>query len=164
MNLARLITPLVLAALATGGCAGGPDAADLVSHEAGARVSEADAAAALLDYVGVVNAALGSGETDDLAAMTAPSCPCRDLVGLIDAGFADGGALVGAAFDVGDVTVLGVRARRARVRARVSVSRYDVRNRDGLMLATRPAQEFVATYTLRLRADAWRVVDVHQGG
>ncbi|HEX2176470.1 MAG TPA: hypothetical protein VHG70_11225 [Nocardioidaceae bacterium] len=52
---------------------------------------------------------------------------------------------------------------RARVRARVSVSEYTVRNRDGLRAGARAAQDFVATYTVQRDGDTWRVVDVQQG-
>jgi hypothetical protein len=164
-NLARwavTVTTAALIVVATSGCATTPDAADLVSEQAttGEPVSEAEAAAALLDYFGAVNQALDSGDTDELAALTGPACPCRDLVGLIHSRYAEGGELVGASFDAEAVTVLGRQARRAQVRARVMVSRYNIRNADGLMLETRPAQQYVATYTVELGEENWRVVDV----
>jgi len=166
-NLARwtvVVATLTLVAVATSGCATTPDAADLVSEQAttGEPVSEAEAAAALLDYFGAVNTSLETGDTDELAALTAPECPCRDLVGLIHNRYAEGGELVGASFDAEAVTVLGRQAQRAQVRARVSVARYNIRNADGLMLETRPAQQYVATYTVELGEENWRVVDVRQ--
>jgi hypothetical protein len=155
-------TTVALLVVVTSGCATTPDAADLVSEQAttGEPVSEAEAAAALLDYFGAVNEALETGDTDQLAALTGPDCPCRDLVGLIHSRYAEGGELVGASFDAEAVTVLGRQARRARVRARVMVSRYNIRNADGLMLETRPEQQYVATYTVELGEENWRVVDV----
>jgi hypothetical protein len=164
-NLARCAATLATVAVlvvATSGCATTPDAADLVSEQAttGEPVSEAEAAAALLDYFGAVNEALDGGDTGELAALTGPECPCRDLVGLIHSRYAEGGELVGASFDAEAVTVLGRQARRAQVRARVMVSRYNIRNADGLMLETRPAQQYVATYTVELGEENWRVVDV----
>jgi hypothetical protein len=164
-NLARwavTATTVALLVVATSGCATTPDAADLVSEQAttGEPVSEAEAAAALLDYFGAVNEALDSGDTDELAALTGPECPCRDLVGLIHSRYAEGGELVGASFDAKAVTVLGRQARRAQVRARVMVSRYNIRNADGLMLEARPARQYVATYTVELGEENWRVVDV----
>jgi hypothetical protein len=155
-----LLLPLVLSA----GCSTTPDAAELVAAQdsAGPQVSEAEAAAALLDYVGTVNTALRSGETDQLAAMTGPRCPCQDLVALVDESFVDGGRLVDASFDAGAITVLGRHGRQARVRARIQVSEYGVRDRDGLLVTRQPAQEYVATYTVRMDDDdTWRVVDVH---
>jgi hypothetical protein len=163
MNIARALPTLAAAVVLTGGCSATPDAADLVAAQgdAGAQVSEAEAAAALLDYVGAVNAALRSGDTETLAAMTGPRCPCQDLVALVEDSFADGGALVDASFDAGAVTVLGRSGRQARVRAQVSVSEYAVHNGDGLVVGSEPAQEYVATYTVRMVGDdAWRVVDV----
>jgi hypothetical protein len=164
-NLARCaatVATVAVLVVATSGCATTPDAADLVSEQAttGEPVSEAEAAAALLDYFGAVNEALGSGDTDELAALTGPECPCRDLVGLIHSRYAEGGELVGASFDAEAVTVLDRQAGRAQVRARVMVSRYNIRNADGLMLETRPAQQYVATYTVELGEENWRVVDV----
>ncbi|MGH3318104.1 MAG: hypothetical protein ACRDO0_18330 [Nocardioidaceae bacterium] len=164
-NLARWVvtaTTVAVLVVVTGGCATTPDAADLVSEQAttGEPVSEAEAAAALLDYFGAVNKALQSGDTDELAALTGPECPCRDLVGLIHSRYAEGGELVGASFDAEAVTVLGRQARRAQVRARVMVSRYNIRNADGLMLETRPARQYVAAYTVELGEENWRVVDV----
>jgi hypothetical protein len=163
-QLARLLPVLLPAVLLAAGCTGTPSAADLVAEQAaaGARVSQAEAAGALLDYVATVNQALRSGDTEELAAMTGPGCPCRDLVATIDARFAGDGELVGAAFDVGAITVPQRQGSRARVRARVSVSEYTVRNRDGLRVGTRPAQDFVATYTVQRDGDTWRVVDVQQ--
>jgi len=164
-NLARwavTATTVAVLVVVTSGCATTPDAADLVSEQAttGEPVSEAEAAAALLDYFGAVNQALDSGDTDELAALTGPECPCRDLVGLIHSRYAEGGELVGASFDAEGVTVLGRQARRAQVRARVMVSRYNIRNADGLMLEARPEQQYVATYTVELGEENWRVVDV----
>jgi hypothetical protein len=155
-------TTVALLVVVTSGCATTPDAADLVSEQAttGEPVSEAEAAAALLDYFGAVNEALKTGDTDQLAALTGPDCPCRDLVGLIHSRYAEGGELVGASFDAEAVTVLGRQARRAQVRARVMVSRYNIRNADGLMLETRPERQYVATYTVELGEENWRVVDV----
>lgn len=167
MNATRASIALAGLLLLAGGCSTTPDAADLVAAQGGAgpAVSEAEAAAALLDYVGAVNGALRSGDTDALAAMTGPRCPCRDLVALIEARSADRGALVDASFDAGAVTVLARGDRQARVRAHVSVSEYAVRNRDGLLLRTEPAQEYVATYTVRMVGDdRWRVVDVREVG
>jgi hypothetical protein len=163
MNVPRLLCALAPAVLLAGGCSTTPDAAELVAEQSntGTPVSEAEAAAALLDYIGAVNGALRSGDTGRLAAMTDPRCPCRDLVALIDDRFADGAALVGAAFDARQLTVLDRRGRRADVRAQVSVSEYAVRNRDGLVVTTRPARQYVATYTVAMgEDDAWRVVDV----
>lgn len=163
MNRSRLLSALVPAGLVLGGCAT-PDAADLVAEQApsGPKVSEAEAAAALLDYIGTVNGALRSGDTDALAAMTGPRCPCRELVALIDDRFVDGAELVGASFDAGRVTVLDRRASSADVRAKVSVSGYDVRNRDGLRVGSRPPQDYVAVYTVQQQDDGWRVVDVRR--
>lgn len=164
MRPALLLSTVAVVATTAVGCAGTPDAADLVSDQAasGPRVSEAAAAAALRDYFGAVNEALDSGDIEDLAAMTGPQCPCRDLVGLLADRFDDDGELVGASFDATDVTVLARENRQAQVRARVSVSEYVVRNADGLRLDRQRPQQYVATYTVRLRDDAWRVVDVRQ--
>ncbi|MDQ4008885.1 MAG: hypothetical protein M3211_12385 [Actinomycetota bacterium] len=162
---ARRALPSVLLLVTTSGCFSTPDAADLVAeHErSGGRVREADAVAALVDYVGVVNQALRTGDTEALATMTAAGCPCRELVAFIDDSYADDAELIGAFFDVGELSVQGLSGRRARVRAGVSVSAYDVRNRDGLVVGSEPAQRYVAVYTLRRRDDgAWRVVDVRE--
>lgn len=164
MNLARLSSALAPLVLVVGGCSATPDAADLVAEQrtTGPPVSESEAAAAMLDYIDTVNEALRSGDTGELVRMTGAQCPCRDLVGLIHERFAGGAGLVGASFDAGAVTVLERQGQQADVRVRVSVSKYDVRNRDGLVVGSRPAQEYVATYTLRREDEQWRVVDVRQ--
>lgn len=158
---AAALAPVVLVAA---GCSLTPDATELVSDEssAGPPVSEADAAAAMLDYFEVVNQALRSGQTDDLAAMTDPACPCEALVHLVDERFDDGGRLRGASFDAGAVTVLERSPGQARVRTRVRVSKYAELNGDGLTVGRQPERTYVATYTLSVDDDAWRVVDVHR--
>ena len=144
--------PLVLGgvALLAAGCTATPSATELVAAQraTGGRVSEAEAAGAFLEYIGVVNAALRSDDVGALARMTASQCRCADLVALLDQRFDDGAEFVGAAFDAGDV------------RARVSVSAYEVHSADGLVIDSRPADEYVATYTVRSNGDSWRVVDV----
>ena len=159
----RLCGALATVLLGTTGCFGPPDAADLVAahHSTGGRVSEADAVAALVEYVGVVNRALRTGDTEELATMSAQRCPCRELVAFIDESYADRAELIGASFDVGELSVQDLSGRQARVRARVAVSGYDVRNRDGLVVTSEPARRYVASYMLRRSDDrGWRVVDV----
>jgi hypothetical protein len=152
----------LLAIMLTGGCSATPSASELVSAQTAAsgKVSEAEAAGALLEYIRVLNTALRSGDPRALARMTAPHCPCEDLVAHIDDRYADGARLVGASFDAGELTVVHRKGAEADVRARVSVSEYDVHNGDGLVVATQPAREYVATYTVRRDGDTWRVVDV----
>ena len=156
--------PLVLGgvALLAAGCTATPSATELVAAQraTGGRVSEAEAAGAFLEYIGVVNAALRSDDVGALARMTASQCRCADLVALLDQRFDDGAEFVGAAFDAGDVTVLHRHGDQADVRARVSVSAYEVHSADGLVIDSRPADEYVATYTVRSNGDSWRVVDV----
>jgi hypothetical protein len=159
-GILAMLVPLVLAA---GGCSAPGDESAAARSPSGS-VTEAEAAAALLDYFDAVNEALQTGDTESLAALTGPRCPCRDLVALIDDRFADGGELVGASFDAGAVTVLGRGTTEARVRAHVAVSRHEVRTTDGVMLRPQPARDFVATYTVRRGTsdDSWQVTDVRQ--
>jgi hypothetical protein len=162
-----LVTAVATAvATACAGCTATPDAADLVTGAVahGPVISESDAAAAMFGYVDAVNDALRTGETDRLAAMTGPSCPCGQLVGLIEARSAAGSELVGASFDAGQVSVLARRGRQAQVSAHVWVSPYTVRNADGTVVERRPAEDYVATYTLRMVDEGvWSVVDVRAG-
>jgi hypothetical protein len=164
LRLLAAAPPLVLGGvglLATG-CTATPSATELVAAQnaTDGRVSEAAAAGAFLEYIRVVNAALRSGDVEALAEMTASRCPCTDLVAVIDERYADGARLVGASFDAGELTVLARRGGQAEVRARVSVTPYEVHNADGLVVDTQPAQEYVATYTVHAGGDSWRVVDV----
>lgn len=164
MRLVPAAALLAAAMLAATGCSTGSDASDLMADQpsAGPDITEFQAAGALREYVGAVNRALHTGRTTTLASMTGRACPCRDLVELIADRYRDHGAIVGASFGAGDVTVLQRRGREARVQAQMSVSRYHVRTPDGLAVGRQRAQEYVATYTLRRRGSAWSVVDVRQ--
>lgn len=164
MRLARPLLALLLPGLLAGGCGTTPDAADMVADRAtsGPTVTEAEAAGALLDYADTVDAALSTGDTAALDGMSGPECPCRDLVALVETRFARGAELVGASFDMIDVTVQRRRGSRARVSARVTVSEYRILNADGLRIGTQPQQEFSAVYTVQRDGDTWTVVDVER--
>jgi hypothetical protein len=161
MSRARVCAAAVVLAMAASGCVSTPDAADLV-REGGATpdLSESDAADALVGYVDLINAALRGESLPALADATDPTCPCSSLVRMIEEGTSGGGAFLDAEFTARDVTVRSVDGPTAIVRARISVSAYDVRTPDGVVVETKPAEEYVADYTLRSDGENWRVMDV----
>jgi hypothetical protein len=151
----------VLLAMAASGCVSTPDAADLVGGTgATPDLSESDAADALVGYVDLINAALRGESLPALADATDPSCRCYTLVRMIEEGTSGGGAFLDAEFTARDVTVRSAEGPTAVVRAHVSVSAYEVRSPDGVVVETVPAEEYVADYTLRSDGENWRVVDV----
>ncbi|MPZ61606.1 MAG: hypothetical protein GEU93_09980 [Propionibacteriales bacterium] len=155
----------LLLTVSVGGCAAMPSAVDLVEANAQQSVvTAADARRAMAQYVQAVNRALRRGNVDDLLEVTAARCPCAQLVGFVRNSFDEGGELAGARFRVRDVTVLDVREGRseADVRAVVSISQYDVRTSDGIVVSTEPATRYTATYTLREAGGQWQAIDVRQ--
>lgn len=153
----------ILLAIAPAGCVSTPDAADLVG-EAGATpdLSESDAAGALVGYVELINAALRGEALPALADATDPSCRCYTLVRMIEEGTSGGGAFLDAEFTAENVTVRSAKGSTAVVRARISVSAYEVRSPDGVVVETKAAEEYVADYTLNSDGENWRVTDVER--
>ncbi|MDP9444718.1 MAG: hypothetical protein M3P83_10410 [Actinomycetota bacterium] len=167
--MARVATAVAALALvpvlgvSTSACLATPSAEDLVATGTiRTTIRDEDALAALRNYVAAVNTALARRGLEDLQTMTDPRCPCVALIEHIRERLADGGALEGARFRAGDLSVVEVASPLARVQARIAVSGYDVRSADGLVVRREPAREFTAVYTLRRVGDDWTVLDVER--
>lgn len=162
----RLLSCAVaLVACSASACVSTPSAADLQRGAArGPELTQPAATEALFSYVDMINAGLRGEGVDELADATDPQCSCYALVEMIEDGTDLGGGFVDAGFTATDVTVRSTDGGTAVVRAHVDVSAYQVRSPDGLLLEKKPADSFVADYTLRTDGEQWRVVEVQPAG
>lgn len=160
-----LSVAVALVAVSASACVSTPEAAELQRHAAqGPTLSAAEATEALQSYVEMVNEGLRGEGVEDLAEVTDPQCSCSGLVGMIRRGTAGGGEFVDATFTAEDLEVRSAEGSTAVVRARISVSAYQVRNPDGVLVDREPATSYRADYTLRTDGEQWRVVEVAPAG
>lgn len=156
-----LSVALALVSISASACMAMPDAAELQRRASeGPTLSGPEATEALRSYADMVNDALRGAGVESLAEVTDPQCPCAGLVDMIRRGTAGGGGFVDATFSAEDLEVRSAGGSTAVVRARVSISAYQVRNADGVLVDRQPAVSYRADYALRTDGDQWRVVDV----
>lgn len=144
-------------------CAVGPRASQVQEAEGAATMTEDQVVAYLNDYVDRINTALEGDGVSDLAEVTDPDCPCSALVTQIKSGTGGNGGFIGARFTAEQPEVLSLEGPTARVRAHISISKYTVKNTDGIVVARKPAAAFDAVYTLHsTTGGGWAVTDVQR--
>ena len=147
----RLAAALLGAALALGACSDDPAKPRTVDSLTPTPTSSptpvptssaalaAEAEAAVRAYYAAATAALGSGDTTELARRSISTCGCRALITYIEEKWA-AGSIVGGRFELSTVEVLQAAAAVGDVRVIYDVSSYEVRNSSGKRIELVPAE------------------------
>jgi len=110
-------------------------------------------------YYEAVNAAVATGDTDRMIALTAPGCGCRKLVDTVNSAFANGRSQ-GAVFALKSVTIQEVQGNTSSADVTYTVSAYqDLDSRGNVVESYEPYDGHDLLYIVKPTGQ-WIVRDV----
>jgi hypothetical protein len=136
-----------------------PAAASPVAAPSPSLTPEAQVEAAVRTYYEAVNAAVATGDTNRMIALTAPGCGCRKLVGTVNSAFANGRSQ-GAVFALKSLNVQDVQGNTSSANVTYSVSAYqDLDSRGNVVESYEPYDGHDLLYMVKPNGQ-WIVRDV----
>jgi len=136
-----------------------PAAASPVASPSPSPIPEAQVEAAVRTYYEAVNAAVATGDTNRMIALTAPGCGCRKLADTVNSAFANGRSQ-GAVFALKSLNVQDVQGNTSSANVTYSVSAYqDLDSRGNVVESYEPYDGHDLLYMVKPTGQ-WIVRDV----